>query len=95
MDINTHPDHRKELARINRIKGQLDGVQRMIIEKRYCPDILNQTKAIVSAVRSLEAALLQRHLEHCVSHAFDTGDEQQREQKLQELIEIFSKRLAR
>ena len=95
MDINKHPDHRRELARINRIKGQLDGVQRMIIEQRYCPDILNQTKAIVSAVRSLEASLLQGHLEHCVAHAFESGDQQQQDRKLQELIEIFSKRLAR
>jgi CsoR family transcriptional regulator, copper-sensing transcriptional repressor len=95
MDIDKHPDHRRELIRINRIKGQLEGVQRMIVDKRYCPDILVQTKAIVSAVRSLEASLLQRHLEHCVAHAYDSKDEEQRERKLQELIEIFTKRLTK
>ena len=88
-----HADHARELSRIKRIRGQLEGVQKMIEERRYCPDILSQTRAISSAIRSLEVALLENHLNHCVAKAFDTKDELEREDKIRELLELFAKRL--
>jgi CsoR family transcriptional regulator, copper-sensing transcriptional repressor len=90
-----NPDHRAELRRLSRIKGQIDGVTRMIDENRYCPDILVQTRAISAAVRSLETALLSRHLNHCVAEAFTHDDVTERESKTTELLEIFAKRLDR
>jgi DNA-binding FrmR family transcriptional regulator len=53
-------------ARLNRIAGQVAGVQRMIDEDRYCIDILNQISAIRSALDSLGVELLTDHLESCV-----------------------------
>ena len=46
----------------------------MIEAQRYCPDILVQTRAIQSAIRSLERSLLERHIQHCVSQAFQIDD---------------------
>ena len=87
-----HPDHSDEIHRIKRIIGQLEGVQKMIVERRYCMDILTQTKAITSAIHSLEASLLEKHLHHCVLDAFPTADPNQ-EQKRQEIVDLFKKRL--
>jgi DNA-binding FrmR family transcriptional regulator len=67
----------------------------MILEGRYCPDILTQTRAISAALRGLEASLLERHIKHCVQGAFSSEDEAEREVKINELIEIFKKRLER
>lgn len=89
------PSHRAELSRLRRIKGQLNGVERMIEEGRYCPDILAQTRAVTAAVRAFETALLERHVNHCVREAFLGADEAEREAKVTELIEIFSRRLER
>ena len=89
-----HPDHTKEITRIKRIKGQLDGIQKMIERGEYCIDILNQTKAVSSAVHSLEAALLEKHIQHCVSDAFSPDhDPHDREKKIQELLSLFRKRI--
>lgn len=58
---------RKQLkARINRIAGQVGGVQRMIDEDKYCVDILNQISAVRSALDALGIELLTDHLETCV-----------------------------
>jgi CsoR family transcriptional regulator, copper-sensing transcriptional repressor len=58
---------RKKLrTRVNRIAGQVAGVQRMIDEDRYCVDILHQIAAIRSALDGLGVELLTRHLESCV-----------------------------
>jgi CsoR family transcriptional regulator, copper-sensing transcriptional repressor len=52
--------------RVNRIAGQVAGVQRMIEEDRYCVDVLNQISAVRSALDSLGVELLTSHLETCV-----------------------------
>lgn len=87
-----NPDHRAELHRVNRIAGQLDGVRKMIEAGHYCPDILVQTKAIAAAIRSLEAAILERHLTNCVQDAFSKGAEAERTKKVEELVKVFRER---
>jgi DNA-binding FrmR family transcriptional regulator len=52
--------------RVNRIAGQVAGIQRMIEEDRYCVDVLNQISAVRSALDSLGVELLTSHLETCV-----------------------------
>ena len=44
---------RKLKARVNRVVGQVAGVQRMVDEGRYCVDILNQIAAARSALDAL------------------------------------------
>ena len=83
-------DHSAQNSRINRIVGQLQGVGRMIESKRYCPEILHQTRAVVSAIRSLEASILENHLRHCVKRAFNATDGEESEQVIQELIDLYS-----
>ena len=58
---------RKKLTtRVNRVAGQVAGVQKMVHEDRYCVDILQQIAAIRSALDALGVELLTRHLESCV-----------------------------
>ena len=47
------------LNRLNKIEGQIRGVNRMITENRYCMDILTQTRAVVSAIRKVEDLIMQ------------------------------------
>lgn len=56
--------------RINIIKGQLDGLQRMIEKDEYCIDLLNQSLAIQNSLKSLDAVLFERHLSTHVAHQF-------------------------
>ena len=87
--VSTHPDHRDQLTRVNRIAGQVEGIKRMIEEQRYCPDILVQTRAIRSALLALEGKLLDRHLDHCVAEAFTSGSASEREKKIAELQSLY------
>ena len=64
----------------------------MIIENRYCPDILVQTRAVMSAIRSLEASLLERHLNHCV-RSIESENENESKAKVSELVDIFRSRM--
>jgi DNA-binding FrmR family transcriptional regulator len=88
---HSHPDHGKELSRINRIVGQLEGVKKMIEEQRYCPDIITQLRAASSATKSLEATILEAHLESCVAEAFESGNNNDQKEKIGELIRLFKR----
>lgn len=85
----THPDHTKEVHRINRISGQLEGVKRMITEREYCPKIITQIQAIKAALKSLESVVLEQHLEMCVKDAFNSKDRKEAKEKMEELMELF------
>ena len=67
----SHPDHSDNLSSIRRIEGQVRGVQQMIDDKRYCIDIVNQIKAIKSALSRVESQILEKHLRSCVTQVLN------------------------
>ena len=63
----------------------------MILDRRYCPDIVTQLRAAASALRSLESAVLETHFQHCVADAFESKDESDKKRKIAEIMKLFSK----
>jgi len=57
------------LSRMRKIEGQARGIQRMIEENRYCPDIIQQLVALSRAADEVALLLLQDHIEGCVAEA--------------------------
>ena len=67
---------KKIRSRVNRIAGQVSGIQRMVEEGRYCVDILTQIAAVRSALDALGVELLSDHMESCVmGHGSETAHE--------------------
>ena len=87
--MTKNPGHHPELKKLNRIAGQVDGIRRMIEEGRYCPDILTQLRAVRAALRSVEASVLETHLQHCVTDAMVSGNRKKASEKIAELGEIL------
>lgn len=74
---NTPRDEREQKklnSRINRIIGQLNGIQNMIDDNRYCGDILMQIGAVESALQGLGYQILQEHMETCVVEEVRQGN---------------------
>ncbi len=84
-------DHGAELRRLSRIKGQVEGVERMILDQRYCPEIIMQIKAIRSALRSLEASIVESHMKHCVKDAIKSRDPEIVQEKINEIIGLMKR----
>ncbi len=83
--------HEEELVRLRRIEGQVRGIQKMITEKRYCIDILTQISSVVGAIMSVEENILQRHLRGCVRGSFTKGNREEKEKKIEEVIQVLQK----
>ena len=82
----SHPDHGDNSTSLRRIEGQVRGVQQMIDDKRYCMDIVNQIKAIKSALSRVESKILEKHLRSCVAQVLN---KKEMEEKITELVKVF------
>lgn len=88
MDIQAKA---KTLGRLRRIEGQVQGIQRMVEEDKECVDILLQLTAVQGAVEQVQKLLLGQHLESCVAEAVRSGNARDRQRKMDELLEVFSR----
>lgn len=73
--------------RMNRITGQVAGIQRMLDDNRYCGDILTQIAAVESALQSVGYLVLQEHMRSCVAEGVREG----RDEMLDEAVELMKK----
>ena len=82
------PEEQKALlTRLKKAEGQIRGIQKMVENDAYCPDILIQVSAVTSALNSFNKALLACHIKGCVAEDIRAGDEQ----SVDELVEILQK----
>lgn len=64
------------LRRLRRIEGQIRGLQKMVEDDRYCPDIITQIASVQEALRGVGRQLLRNHLKHCATSAIKQGPAQ-------------------
>lgn len=63
----------RNLKRLRRIEGQARGLQKMVAEDRYCPEIMVQIASVHEALRAVGRELMRNHLRHCVTQAARAG----------------------
>ena len=80
------------VQRMRKIEGQARGIQKMIDEDRYCPDIIQQLTALSHAADEVSLLLLQDHVEGCV---VDAIREQGGEAMIRELMDVVRRCMRR
>jgi DNA-binding FrmR family transcriptional regulator len=85
-----NPVKKSAAVRLSRIEGQVRGIARMIADDRYCIDVINQIDAVKAALKKVEDAILQDHIEHCVEHAIKSGDAADQRRKVAELVQVLT-----
>ncbi len=73
------------ISRVNRIKGQMEGIKNMIEADRYCGDVLIQLSAIEKSTKSLAMLILDNHMHNCVANGVKNGEIE----KIDEIIDLF------
>jgi DNA-binding FrmR family transcriptional regulator len=79
----------KASARLRRIEGQVRGIQKMVEEGRYCPDILVQVASVRAALKGVSKVLMRQHLQHCVTDALRSGNPVAAERTYDEVMELM------
>ena len=73
--------------RLNRIIGQLNGINKMIEDNRYCGDIMIQVAAVESALQSFGYLVLKDHMETCMVEEIKKGNTE----IVEEVMELIKK----
>lgn len=82
------PEEKKLIiSRLNRISGQINGINKMVENDAYCNDILIQLSAAQNSIKSLSTHILENHLYTCVSRDLENGDLD----TIDELISLFKR----
>ena len=76
------------LARVRRLKGQLEAVERSLEAEAPCGEVLNLVASVRGAVTGLTAELIEDHIREHVSNP-DKDDDPERAQGAAELIDVI------
>ena len=83
----TPEEQRALLIRLKKIEGQIRGLEKMVENNAYCPDILIQSSAAASALNSFNKAILAGHIRSCVAEDIRNG----RDETIDELCNVLQK----
>ena len=85
--IRTEKEKKELINRVNRIVGSMNGIKNMIIDDRYCDDILIQLSAIDKSIKSLANLMLDNHIHSCVLNDVNKGNYE----VLDEIVNLFKR----
>ena len=84
---HTVKDKNKLIARVRRIKGQVEAVERALEAELGCADVLMLVASLRGAIRGLSAEVMEDHIRNHVSNP-DTDTDRARATGAGELIEV-------
>lgn len=81
----------KLLARVRRIKGQIEGIERALEGEAPCAEVLRQLASVRGAMNGLTAELMEDHLREHVLAADTVADRRQGGEEMIEVIRAYMK----
>ena len=82
-----HCDKESILANIRRVSGQVNGIEKMVIEDREIAEVIQQLTAASSALKSVSHSLLEDYADGCF------GNKKLSKEELQKVINQLFKAL--
>ena len=81
MDIENSGENTKRdiLMRLNKIEGQVKGIQRMIESDKQCGDVLTQISAVRAATNKVGILLLERYSKNCILNSINSKEKSNEE----------------
>ena len=83
----TEEEKKKLVKRLRLAEGQIRGIQKMVEEDAYCPDILIQVSAVTNALKSFNKELLACHIRSCVTEDIKKGNDE----AIDEFVNVMQK----
>lgn len=88
---HTVRDKEKLIARVRRIRGQLEGLERALAGEAPCVEVLRQLASMRGAMNGLTAEVMEGHLREHVLAAKTDADRRQGGEEMIEVIRTYMK----
>lgn len=83
----TEEEKKKLIRRLNIVAGQVNGLQQMVTDDRYCADILMQISSTTNALKSLGNEILKNHMKSCMVEDIQKGNLE----VIEEILDLVNK----
>lgn len=80
------------MKRLKIIEGQVRGLQKMVLKKQYCVDIITQASAAKEALSGFEDAMLENHLSTHVVEQIKSGRHSRAVREVMEVYKLSKKK---
>ena len=82
--------HDKASLNLKKTIGQLQRIQKMVDEDRYCIDVAQQVNAAIGMLKQVNTYILESHLLCCGAGKLNSKDEAEKKAFAKELVQAFS-----
>lgn len=86
-------DKSKILRLLKTVKGQIEGLIKMIEDDRDCIEISNQILSSGSILKKINLEILTNHFNHCIKESLKEGKEKDIDEKILEVNNVLNKLL--
>ncbi|MDP1619791.1 MAG: metal-sensitive transcriptional regulator [Candidatus Moranbacteria bacterium] len=76
------------LTALRKAQSHLGNVIKMVENKEYCIDILQQNLAVIGLLKSGNNKLMERHLNSCFANAMKGTNEERKREMIEEILKI-------
>lgn len=81
-------ENKEILVALKKAESHLRNVIKMVEEKEYCIDILQQNLAVIGLLKSANQKLLERHLHSCFANVMKGTNEKRKKEMIEEILRI-------
>ena len=75
---------------LKKVQGQLNLIDKMMADGRYCVDIAQQINAAIGILKQTNNVILASHLNTCAANKLNSKKSGEREEFVKELIQTFN-----
>lgn len=82
------PEDKKIITALKKASTLSLRVAKMVEEKGYCIDIMQQNLAVIGLLKSANNKLMERHLQSCFANVMKGTNEKMKKAMIEELLKI-------
>lgn len=85
--------HKKQIIkRLHYTEGHVKAVAKMVENDAYCMDIINQSHAVIEALKKINQMILSGYLGECAWDAVNSKSYAKRKKAINELVTLYAKK---
>lgn len=81
-------ENKEIIIALKKAQSHLGRVIKMVEEKEYCIDILQQNLAVIGLLRSANNKLFEKHLNSCFINVMKGTNEKRKKEMIEEILKI-------
>lgn len=88
--VRPGPEKRALVMRLRRIRGQIEGLERMVESDQDCSDVLMQVVSARQALKSFSEEVIESHLHECIEGAATQAESRREIRSLLDVLRRYA-----